>query len=114
MTPIVGDGATVYRWSDAQAFTVVKVGKNGKTAYLQRDRATLVNGVNSGEPDALVAHAGGFAAHVAGRQRWTYEADPEGLVVRVALRADGTWRTKGPHGEVVRFGVRAEHYDFNF
>lgn len=113
-TPTIGDGATVYRWSDRQAYTVVKVGKNGKTAYIQRDRATLLNGVNSGEPDALVCHAGGFAAHVAGRQRYTYEADCNGETIRVALRSNGQWRTAGPHGEIVKFGVRAEHCDFNF
>lgn len=113
-TPNIGDGATVYRWSDRQAYTVVKVGKNGKTAYLQRDRATLLNGANSGEPDALVCYPGGFAGHVEGRQRYTYEADPNGQMIRVSLRSDGRWRTAGPHGEIVKFGVRAEFVDFNF
>lgn len=110
-TPNIGDGATVYRWSDRQAYTVVKVGKNGKTAYIQRDRATLLNGVNSGEADALVCHVAG---HVEGRQRYTYEADPNGQTVRVSLRSNGQWRTAGPHGQIVEFGVRAEFVDFNF
>ncbi len=110
--PMVGEGATVHHYSDSAAYTVVAV--TAKTATLQRDKAKLLNAVGSGEPDALGFAPGGFVGHTSGIQRYAYERDPAGGLVRVSLRKNGKWRTAGGKGEPVTFGVRKEHYDFNF
>lgn len=141
--PAIGEGATQYHYSDNTAHTVVKVSKSGKTVWIQRDKATLLNGANSGADDALVFEPGGFAARVSGVQRYAYEADPDGALTKVTLReikistrsdfdyyatkdevARGDYRivqswkvagtsTKSRGGEVT-FGKRSEHYDYNF
>jgi hypothetical protein len=125
-TPFVGQGATYTLYTDSYACTVVSVSKSGKSAVLQRDKATLLNGANSGEADALVFSPGGFAAHVSGVQRYSYETDPEGETFKVSRRAvkvrgkvvGYVWKrcghaTKSP-GCSVSFGHRSEHYDYNF
>lgn len=114
--PVVGMGATEYLWSDVRSYTVVAVSKSGKRCTVQRDRATLLNGPNSGEPDALIFHVGGFAGHVEGRQRWEISRDPEGEIVEISRRRDGSWRTVGLGLDSSRFelGKRVERYDFNF
>ena len=119
--PVVGEGATRYYHSDAHAYTVERVSASGKTAWIRRDKATILNGPNSGEPDALKVDPGGFAAHVSGSQRYAYERDPEGELVRVSQRTwrgktlwkVAGWKTTSPGGSVV-FGKRSEHYDYNF
>jgi len=113
-TPVIGTGANVFGWSDIKAFTVVSVNAKGTVAVLQRDTATLLNGVDSGEPDALKFFRGGFVGHITGRQRYAYERDANGEKVRVSLRKNGEWRVSGAHGARVEFGDRSEHYDFNF
>jgi hypothetical protein len=125
----IGDGATVHGYSDAHAYTVVAVTRT--TITLRRDKATLLNGPDSGEPDALKVTPGGFCCHTDGRQRYAYEADPNGHLVVARLRKaprkcwepknDGSgeyhhvhradFRTAG--GARVTEG-RGEHYDFNF
>ena len=67
--PEVGMGVSLCGWSDVHAYTVVGVSASGKSFEIQRDKATLLNGVNSGEPDALRFQAGGFCGHTSGRQR---------------------------------------------
>lgn len=119
-TPIVGEGANVFGYSDVMAYTVISVNKTGTVAIIQRDKATLLNGYNSGAPDALHFEPGGFCGHTSGVQRYSYERDPEGETLRITLRTKGqhagTWRTKGSGTGAarVRFGERREHYDFNF
>ena len=118
--PKVGDGATVYYWSDVESHTVVRVSKSGQTAWIQRDKTTLLNGCNSGEPDALTFTPGGFVGHTSGVQRYAISPDPEGEILRISLRKKGkfagTWRTAGNNSGAarVRIGIRDEHYDFNF
>lgn len=119
-TPVVGDGANVYGYSDVMAYTVISVSKSGKVAMLQRDKATLLNGHNSGAADKLHFSPGGFCGHTSGSQRYSYARDTGGEILRVTLRTKGkfagTWRSKGnTTGAMrVRFGERHEHYDFNF
>lgn len=119
-TPVVGEGANVYGYSDVMAYTVISVNKKGTVAIIQRDKAKLLNGVNSGEPDALHFSPGGFCGHTSGQQRYSYERDPNGETIRVTLRTKGrfagTWRTPGQTSGAMRvkFGERREHYDFNF
>lgn len=116
--PKVGDGATEICCSDCHAYTVVKVSPSGKTIWLQRDIATLLNGVDSGEPDALKCHPGGFAANIQGLQRYEFKRDTMGVIRKATLRKNGN--EKYPYGIVgtsrsnVCIGVRNEYYDYNF
>jgi hypothetical protein len=116
--PVVGEGATKHLYSDSHAYTVERVSPSGKTAWIRRDKATLLNGPDSGEPDALKVYPGGFAAHTTGVQRYRYEPDPDGKLVKVTRRQNGRWKVSGwptrSPGGVVTFGHRREHYDYNF
>jgi len=128
----VGDGATLCMYSDRQAYTVIKV--TAQSVTLQRDKATLLNGHNSGEPDALTFTPGGFVGHTEGIQRYKYEADPKGEII-VARMKRKPRRVSLPCGEWVEnerglfterlapwfkhksstvVPGRSEHYDFNF
>jgi hypothetical protein len=111
LTP--GQGVTISGWSDANTYTVESV--KGRKAVLRANRAKLLNGVGSGEPDALTFTPGGFCGHTDGRQRWEITPDPEGPVTVVTLRKDGQWRRKGEdmRGHCVCDGLH-HHYDFNF
>ena len=128
----VGDGATVHGYSDAAAYTVLKVTRT--TVTLQRDKATLLNGTQSGEPDALTFTPGGFCGHTEGRQRYKYEANPEGEIIVAHLKksprkvslpcgeweeVNGSLRTQKLEPFVAFKSSRVtpgrfEHYDFNF
>lgn len=121
-TPEVGQGATFCLWTDCHACTVIEVRRNGKEAVLQRDKATLLNGFNSDEPDALTFTPGGFAGHTSGTQRYSYERDPNGQIIRVSRRTlkngEVIWKqvgqpTKSP-GATATFNGRHEHHDYNF
>jgi hypothetical protein len=118
----VGDGGTFTVYTDRYAVTVIEVRRNGREIVLQRDKATLLNGFNSGEDDALTFTPGGFCGHTEGDQRYSYEPDPTGEKIRVTLRTrkDGSkvYKSVGTrtneYGGVFRPGERREHYDFNF
>ena len=117
-TLTVGAGATVTIFSDSHACTIERVSKSGKQVWLRQDKATLLNGVDSGEPDALHSDPGGFCAHVSGSQRHGYEPNPKGHSYSATLRQNGQWKLVGSRtnerGCTVCFGGRHEHYDFNF
>lgn len=123
--PVVGRGATHTLWTDSMAHTVVRVSASGKTAWIQRDKATLLNGMNSDAADAPTFTPGGFAGHTEGVQRYKYERDPDGPVLKVTRRIlktrDGEkviWKPVGAKtqspGNRVSFDGRYEHYDYNF
>jgi hypothetical protein len=89
---------------------------------LRRDKATLLNGAGSDAADKLHFEPGGFVGHTSGAQRYAYEENVEGEIIRVSARTlrDGSivWKTvgqstKSPGGSAY-FGARHEHYDFNF
>jgi hypothetical protein len=105
----VGEGATCHGWSDSRAYTVIAV--TAKSVTLRRDKATLLNGIKSGAPDALSFSPGGFCGHTSGTQRYEYAQDEAGSVVIARLHKHGRWMTPG--NERVTVG-RHEHYDFNF
>lgn len=127
----VGDGITLCGYSDSEAYTVIKV--TPKSVTMQRDKATLLNGMNSGEEDALVMHEGGFVGHVEGTQRYSYERDPNGYievarmkkypkkVIELSIDEDGNEHYEHnvlkpdftANGKRVIEG-RKEHYDYNF
>lgn len=104
----VGDAVTVYGYSDAHAATVVAVTRC--TITIRHEKQTLLNGCNSGEPDALVCTPGGFVGHTSGQQRWAVEPDPQGYIEKCHLRS-GAIVSSG--GKKVGAGHRP-HYDFNF
>ena len=114
ITPQIGMGATEICWSDCHAYTIIAVSPSGKTIMLQRDEASLLNGVESGEPDALICTPGGFAAHVEGLQRYAYARNTQGLIRKATLRNDGKYGMVGSSRSNIRIGVRNEHYDYNF
>jgi len=117
--PVIGEGATYTVWTDSHAGTVVKISPNGKTAWIQLDKATLLNGHNSNEADKLKFSPGGFMGHTDGNQRYSYERDPNGEIIKATYRAKlGIWKiaghaTRSPGGRI-RFGVRRHYHDFNF
>lgn len=118
----VGDGATINCYSDRQACTIVK--RTDKKIWVQRDKATLLNGLKSGEPDALHFAPGGFCGHTSGTQRWAYTPNADEAIVcysrREVVYSDGSLHIKYVRvGEAVRNGQtistgRHEHYDYNF
>ena len=105
----VGDGATLYLYSDRHACTVVEA--TAKRVTVQRDKATLVN------RDELTFSPGGFAGHVSGKQKYEYERDNEGYRREFSLRKSGRWVAKGEPDKrgstTLGFG-RHEYYDYNF
>jgi len=113
----VGDGATYRTYTDYSAYTVIEVSCNGKTITLREDKATLLNGFNSGEEDALKFTPGGFAGHVSGAQRYKFEPNPDGRVIKASLRKNGQWvrtghPTSSPGCRVTK--GRRQFYDYNF
>lgn len=120
--PVVGAAATFVLYTDRTAATVVAVRKNGKEVVLRADAAVLLNGFQSGEPDALTFSPGGFCGHTSGTQRHVYVANPEGeeIVVSRRVAKDGSvrWKRVGSSstspGSYAYFGRRSAFYDFNF
>ncbi len=74
----VGEDATINYYTDRQACTIIK--RTEKKIWVQRDKATLLNGLKSGAADALEFAPGGFCGHTSGKQRYQYEQDKEGSV----------------------------------
>lgn len=129
----IGKGVTVCGYSDREAFTVIK--RTAKTITIQRDKATLLNGYKSGEPDALKFYPGGFHGHTEGVQRYHYERDENGEILVARLRKQprrvsltvGEY-TRDETGNLITYKLvpdfkvgsktviagRSEHYDFNF
>lgn len=97
--PEIGEGATVFYWSDRHAATVVDVKtypRRGPKIMLQRDIAKRTD--RYGMSDA---------------QGYSYERNPDAPIIEVTYR-QGHWRVVGSHDHVVRFGERSEYYDFSF
>jgi hypothetical protein len=113
-----GDFVTYTIWTDRVVYEVLEVKANGKTLELREAAARLLNGPNSGEPDALHFSPGGFFGHTSGAQRWEVKPDRDGQRLRVTWRpAIGAWkpvgiRTSSP-GCRIRPGAHP-HHDFNF
>lgn len=115
----IGDGATYTIFTDAEAGTIIA--RTATRITWQRDKATLQNGVNSGAPDALTFKPGGFCGHTSGRQRYTYETNPDGarrtFTRRKLSNGQVVWKEVGhptrSRGCSLTAG-RHEHYDFNF
>lgn len=96
-TPKVGDGATIYHYTDRSAGTVVEVLPGGKEVVVQIDKYTVV-----GNPY---------------ENRYEFEPDPNGRHWRFTLRKNGRWvqfREGLKNGTVVQFGARDKYHDFSF
>jgi len=111
--PVVGMGACEILYSDIRSYTIIAVSTTGKTITLQRDKAKLLNYVDSNTPDALTCSEGGFAGHTTGAQRWDIQPDPDGHIMIARLRKNGDYGFVGGTGNI-RIGTHSEHYDFNF
>ncbi len=117
----VGEEVTYRIHTDSRAGYIESVSKNGRTVVMREAAQTLLNGVNSGEPDALTFTPGGFSGHTSGTQRWKVEPDPNGPTAKFTLRLthSGKWIWKGvgtgthAPGNVLTKGHHP-HYDFNF
>lgn len=114
----IGDLFTYTVHTDRTVYEVVRITAAGRKIVLRRCRQTLLNGANSGEPDALVMIPGGFAAHTTGTQRWEVESDPEGEEMTATYREKiGCWKPVGSATKTPGFRIRpgsSPHYDFNF
>jgi hypothetical protein len=109
-------GATEHCYTDTHAYTIVEIRHGGKGLVLQQDKTALLNGYDSGEPDALKFYLGGFAGHTTGVQRYDIQPDPNGKLVRISLRNNGYYHRVGAKQNAERFsiGTRHEYRDFNF
>ena len=104
----VGDGVTMYLYSDRKAYTVIA--KTAKTITIQRDKA--IRNPNF-KPEWV---PGGFSAICANceDQEWTYERDPNGEIVRCHWSEKyGRYQT-GSDGSIAIGRGRHEYYDYNF
>lgn len=125
-TVAAGDQMTLCGYSDRVSYTVISATRT--TLTLQENSRTLLNGVNSNEPDKLTFTAGGFCGHTEGTQRYEVKPNPNGHIIKAHLRRKTrkTW-TKGTDGEYsyimkpdFRNGAsyliegQHDHYDFNF
>jgi hypothetical protein len=113
----INDPVTYVIYTDADAGWVSKVSPNGKTIEVELGVQTLLNGPNSGEPDALKVFPGGFCGHVEGVQRWKVERAEKPNTLKFTLRKNGQWKIVG-HGTkspgCVLIKGHNPHYDYNF
>lgn len=116
----VGDPVTHRIYTDANAATVIKVSPNGRTVIVRYCEQKLLNGANSGHPEALTFTPGGFCGHTEGNQIWEVKDNPEGGTAKFTLRKVGafwTWKLAGSRnrepGNTLKPGHHP-HYDFNF
>ena len=105
-TAKVGEGATILKWSDRTACTIIKV--TPKTVWVQEDKSTLDP---EWKPEWLV---GGFAGHCVNQasQQWIYERDPDGQVHK--FRWSEKYQMFGKPNEYRLIEGRHHFYDYNF
>jgi hypothetical protein len=113
----INDPVTYIVYTDADTGWVSRVSASGKTIEVEFAKQTLLNGPNSGEPDALNCSPGGFCGHVHGDQRWKIERDETPKVRKFTLRKTGQWKiakhpTNSP-GCILIKGHKP-YYDYNF
>lgn len=94
--PEVGTGATLLRWTDRQAATVIAVSRSGHEVMVQHDKATRTD--SNGMSDA---------------QSYEFERDLNGRTEKYTRRKDGTYREAGGNGRAL-FGHRAHYHDYSF
>jgi hypothetical protein len=99
--PSVGDGATMLRWTDRHAATVIAVSGDGKTVTVQRDRAMRTD--DNGMSESQTYH---------------YAPDSLGETAVYTRRSNGRYvqqdLTDREHRAALVIGVRAEYRDYSF
>lgn len=105
----IGDTMTICGYSDNNACKIVK--RTAKTITVVKLKCKLLNGINSGEPDALQFYLGGFLGHTSGQQRWEIVGEIEGSEKVFRLNSKGKW--KSSCGRTLIEGFHHYH-DFNF
>lgn len=113
----INDPVTYTTYTDGAAGWVSKVSPNGKTIEVEFAKATLLNGPNSGEPDALQFSPGGFCGHMYGTQRWKLERVSNAMVRKFTLRQNGVWKVAGHGTRSPGCALSKGHhhyYDYNF
>lgn len=113
----INDPVTYTTYTDGDAGWVSRVSPNGKTIEVEFAHQTLINGANSGEPDALTFSPGGFCGHVHGTQRWSIQRADAPVKRKFTLRKNGQWKIAGhPTNSPGCVLSRGHHpyYDFNF
>ena len=102
--PKVGEGATILRWTDRQAYEVVNVSKDGKEVILQRYSPRRVD--DRGMTDA---------------QDYIYDTLIESYLTLRLRYSKWYVKHEGNNGEKptydkinVIFGERSEYYDYSF
>ena len=105
----VGDAVTMCYHSDREVGIVVKT--TAKTVTVVWLAKKLLNGPNSGHPEAMTCVAGGFAAHFSGAQIWQI-GEPTGHLDTFRLRKNGRWMSAKTGARLVH--GHSPHYDFNF
>jgi len=116
----VGCGVGMASYSDVYCGTIIKRSKDGKRLKVRMGQAKLINGFDSGEPDALTCDVGGFCGHVEGRQRYEMSDDPNGSVYEFSYRPKSGYfvqkGSKGPFtgGFRLILGGMVHKHDYNF
>lgn len=93
--PKVGDGATIYHYSDRSPATIIRVTSSGKTVFLQEDNYKRAD--NKGMSES---------------QAYLYTQNRKGRKYACTLRADGKYRVSKSNERVI-IGVRERYYDFS-
>jgi len=97
--PEVGMGATILRWTDRAAATIVEVSPSGKSLKVKCDRSIRTD--NLGMTDA---------------QSYRYEQIEDIGAITYTLRKNGRWVRQGDtmNGESLAIGVRDTYHDYSF
>ena len=113
----VGDEVNWSAGSDVESGVVSKVTPSSVVVVI--DETELLNGPNSGEPDALTFTPGGFCGHMSGTQRWAHTRGTRTTVFNFRS-STGRMKQKGTSskGSMRSWGVlrhgQLRHYDYNF
>ena len=113
----VGDPVTYTIYTDRDCGWVKEVSPNGKTILVEFAEQKLLNGANSGAPDALQFEPGGFCGHTSGEQRWEITRAQNPAIQKFTLRKNGVWKMPGNSSKspgCVLTGGHHPYYDFNF
>src|SRR5262245_49715667 len=110
--PRLGDGATVFHWTDRSAWTVVQIisARGRDLITIQRDRAVRVdqNGMSECQAYRFERDPAGETRTVRLKTRRLWQSEARRSVAGAACR----WVVDG--GSAVQFGVRDEYRDFSF
>jgi hypothetical protein len=113
----INDPVTFTTYTDSKCGWVSKVSASGKTVEVEFGEQQLLNGPNSGEPDALTVHPGGYCCHVEGVQRWAVNRTANPTRHKFSLRKNGAWKIAGHSTNSPGCSLSTGHhpyYDFNF